>query len=214
VSPGGTTDIEAIGQLHLRLVRCRLRCAGESTYQTLGTLYPTARHIEEDNMRRFWSSGAVLGGAVLTFLVGQTDAALADEPTRQVVTLHRDVPRFVACAYGPLSASLDLTREITTYSKDGIPVRRTIHGYGTGSITNPVTGETLEAFVNRVFVLDLTDGAAGFTVGYNTRVPLPTGGTAIIGGGQMVLDTSGSVVDTHGPDTPSEISQVCEALAP
>jgi hypothetical protein len=81
-------------------------------------------------------------------------------------------------------------------------------------ITNPVTGESLEAFVNRVFVLDLTDGAAGFTVGYNTRVPLPTGGTAIIGGGQLVFDSNGTQVDAHGPDTPSEISQVCEALAP
>jgi hypothetical protein len=165
-------------------------------------------------VRRFWLSGPVLGGAVLAFLVGQTDAAVADEPTRQVVTLHRDVPRFVSCAYGPLSASFDLTRDIKTYTEDGIPVRRIIHGYGTGSITNPVTGESLDAFVNRVFVLDLTDGAAGFTVGYNTRVPLPTGGTAIIGGGQLVLDSSGTVVDHHGPDTPSEISQLCEALAP
>jgi hypothetical protein len=165
-------------------------------------------------VRRFWSSGAVLGGAVLAFLVGQTDAALADEPTRQVVTLHRDVPRFVACAYGPLSASFDLTRDITTYTENGVPVRRIIHGYGSGSITNPVTGESLEAFVNRVFVLDLTDGAAGFTVAYNTRVPLPNGGTAIIGGGQLVLDSSGSTVDIHGPDMPSERSQVCDALAP
>ena len=165
-------------------------------------------------MRRFWSSGAVLGGVVLASLVGQADAALADEPTRQVVTLHRDVPRFVACAYGPLSASFDLTREITTYTDDGIPVRRIIHGYGTGSIANPVTGASLQAFVNRVFVLDLTDGAAGFTVAYNTRVPLPTGGTAIIGGGQVVLDSSGFVVDTRGPGTPSEISQLCETLAP
>jgi hypothetical protein len=165
-------------------------------------------------MRRFWSSSAILGGAVLALLLGQPEVALADEPTRQVVTLHRDLPHFLACAYGPLNASFELTREITTFTENGTPARRIIHGYGAGSIANPVTGESLEAFVNRVFVLDLTSGAAGFTVAYNTRVPLQTGGTAIIGGGQLVLDSSGSVVETRGPDTPSEISQVCDALAP
>jgi hypothetical protein len=165
-------------------------------------------------MSRIWSSSVILGGAVLALLLGQTSVALADEPTRQVVTLHRAVPHFLVCDYGPLSASFDLTREITTYTENGTPVRRIIHGYGSGSITNPVTGGSLDAFVNRVFVLDLTNGAAGFTVAYNTRVPLPTGGTAIIGGGQLVLDGAGSVVETHGPDTPAEISQVCQALAP
>ena len=165
-------------------------------------------------MRRSWLSGPVLGGAVLAFLVGQTDAAFADEPTREVVTLHRDIPRFTQCAYGPLNASFDLTRDITTYTdNNGTPVRRIIHGYGTGSITNPATGESLEAFVNRVFVLDLTNGAAGFTVGVNTRVSLPTGGTSVAGAGQLVLDSSGAIVDHNGPDTPSEFSQLCEALA-
>jgi hypothetical protein len=84
-----------------------------------GSLYSTAPHIEEDKVRRSWLSAPVLGGAVLAFLVGQTDAALADEPTRQVVTLHRDIPRFVSCAYGPLSGSLDLTRDIKTYTENG-----------------------------------------------------------------------------------------------
>jgi hypothetical protein len=93
-------------------------------------------------------------------------------------------------------------------------VRRIIHGYGTGAITNPLTGESLEAFVNRVFTQDLTNGLAGFSVAYNTRVLLPDGGTAIISGGQLVFDGNGSVVATHGPDTPAEINQLCQALAP
>jgi hypothetical protein len=164
-------------------------------------------------MRRFWASSAALAAATAALVVAPAGVAAADEPTREVVTLHRELPG-PPCAYGLLQSSFDLTRDITTFYEDGIPVRRIIHGYGTGSITNPLTGESLEAFVNRVFTQDLTNGLAGFSVAYNIRVPLPTGGTAIIGGGQIVFDGTGSVVATHGPDTSGEINQLCQALAP
>src|SRR5215831_3221059 len=128
-------------------------------------------------MRRSVSIGAAVGVAAVVLTAGvlvSGGVALADEPVRQTVTLHRDIPNFVKCPYGSLSASFDLTRDITTYTQDGVAVRRIVHGYGSGSIINPGTGQSLDAFVNRVFQLDLTSGAAGFSVGYNTRVPLPT----------------------------------------
>src|SRR5215475_498845 len=132
-------------------------------------------------MRRFLSiNAAVAAAAVVLTAAGVLTTggvALADEPDRQTVTLHRDIPNFVHCPYGPLNASFDLTRDISTYTQDGVAVRRIVHGYGSGSITNPGTGQSLDAFVNRVFQIDLTNGAAGFSVGYNTRVPLPSGGT-------------------------------------
>jgi hypothetical protein len=168
-------------------------------------------------MHRLVSIGAaaavtavVITAGVLTF----SSVALADEPDRQTVTLHRDIPNFVHCSYGPLNASFDLTRDISTYTKNGVPVSRIVHGYGSGSITNPGTGQSLDAFVNRVFQLDLTNGAAGFSVGYNTRIPLPSGGTAMLGAGMLVFDSSGAVVDAHGPDLPTETAQLCDALAP
>jgi len=151
--------------------------------------------------------------AALASIAAQAGAAWADEPTKQVVTLHRDIPSFIACPYGPLNASFDLTRDITIFTENGTPVRETIHAFGTGAITNPATGHSLGAFVERVIFIDLTTGGA-FTVGYNVRVPLAAGGTAIIGGGQLVFDASGSLIAAHGPDTASEISQVCAALAP
>jgi hypothetical protein len=168
-------------------------------------------------MRRFLSIGAAMGTAAAVLTAGvllNGGVALADEPDRQTVALHRDIPNFVQCPNGPLSASFDLTRDISTYTNDGVPVRRIIHAYGSGSITNPRTGQSLDAFVNRVFQLDLTNGAAGFTVGYNTRVALPGGGTALLGAGMMVFNSAGAVVDAHGPDLPTERAQLCDALAP
>jgi hypothetical protein len=168
-------------------------------------------------MRRYVSIGAAVGVAAVVITAGVLTfggVALADEPDRQTVTLHRDIPNFVHCPYGPLNASFDLTRDISTYTNDGVPVRRIVHGYGSGSITNPGTGQSLDAFVNRVFELDLTNGAAGFSVGYNTRVSLPTGGTAMLGAGMLVFDSTGAIVDEHGPDLPTETAQLCDALAP
>ena len=156
---------------------------------------------------------AVVAATTWALTVGGAGAAAADAPTREVMTVHRDIPGFLMCSYGPLDASFDLTREITTFTKDGEPVRRIIHAYGTGLITNPTTGERLDAFVRRVFVLDLTEGLAGFTVAFNTRVPLPTGGTAILGGGQIVFDSSGAIIETRGPDETTEINEICAALA-
>lgn len=165
-------------------------------------------------MRRILLLSAAVAAAAFTVTVGDPSVALADEPSRQVVVLHRDIPNFVRCSYGPLNASFDLTRDFTTFTQDGVPVRRSLHADGTGSITNPGTGQSLDAFVHRVFELDLTNGAAGFSVGYNTRVPLPSGGTALIGAGMLVFDSTGAVVDAHGPDRQTETGQLCDALAP
>src|SRR5215468_4279781 len=84
----------------------------------------------EARMRRMLSIGAALGAATFAVIVSDPGVALADEPGRQVVTLHRDIPTFVRCPYGPLAASFDLTRDMTTFTQDGTPVRRSVHAYG------------------------------------------------------------------------------------
>lgn len=162
---------------------------------------------------RLVQAAGVLGTAALALVIGQPAPAWADEPTRQAETLHRNIAAFVTCPYGALSASFDLTRVFTTFTRDGVPVKRIMHGYGSGSITNPATGQSLDATVNRVLVWDLTDGSL-FTTGTNVLVKLPTGGTSLAGAGRLVFDSTGTQVDHDGPDVATEFSQLCDALAP
>lgn len=164
--------------------------------------------------RRMLIFACAVGAAMFALLVGTATPAAADEPTRQTVTLHRVLPGVYTCPYGPLDAVFDVTRDITTFTDNtGTPVLRIIRGYGSGTITNPATGQSLDAEVNRVFHIDLSSGTM-FTVGFNTRIHLPDGGTAIVGGGQLVFDSSGNVIAEQGPDPDTEIAQVCAALAP
>lgn len=154
---------------------------------------------------------AVLGAAVATVVMGTATAAAADEPVRQTVTLHRVLAD--QCPFGPIVSVFDVTREITTFAQDGVPVRRLIHGHGTGTITNPATGRSLyPVAVNRIFVFDLTDGSA-FTVGTNPLVRLPDGGAVVVAG-MMVFDGTGELVATHGSDSDAAWAEICAALAP
>jgi hypothetical protein len=42
-------------------------------------------------MRRFWASGAAVGTATVALVVAPAGVAAADEPTREVVSLHREL---------------------------------------------------------------------------------------------------------------------------
>jgi len=89
---------------------------------------------------------------------------------------------------------------------------RILRGYITGTLTNSVTGYSLETFGVRVFHYDLITGEF-FTTGSNNFTKLPDGGVAIGGAGRLVFDAAGHLTEHDGPDTAEEQAQLCAALA-
>ncbi len=139
--------------------------------------------------------------------------ASAAEPTRETVTLHRDINPFVVCPGFNIIGSFDIAREITTfYDENGTPVMRIVRNDITGTLTNSVTGYSLPSDGVRIFHYDLVTGEL-FTTGDNGVTKVPDGGVAIPGAGRYLFDATGHLVEHVGPDSATELAQLCAALA-
>ncbi len=124
-------------------------------------------------------------------------SAWAVEPTRETVTLTRDFGVVGSCDGFDVTAMFYVTRTVTTfYDRDGNAVRRIVHAEIPGTVTNAVTGKTLESKGVRNIFFDLTDGTVRDT-GTNTHVVVPGYGTVMLG------------VRGDPPVTP----ELCEALS-
>jgi hypothetical protein len=173
-------------------------CRGNRTYHAY------RRH----NRRRRYASLVVGSMAALT-LAGTANAA---EPIRTTETLHRRIDASVTCPDFDITGEFDITREITTFTdQDGVAVRRIIHADITGTFTNASNGESLPTSGVRVFHFDLLTGEA-FSTGSNNVTRLPDGGVSNAGTGQLVFDSQGRLIESHGPPF-GEFDELCAALA-
>ena len=151
--------------------------------------------------------------AVVASALGSAAPAVAAEPTRETVTLHRVINPFSVCPTFSVIGTFDITREITTfYDRSGVPVKRIIRADITGTVTNAATGYSLPTAGVRIFHYDLTTGEF-FSTGSNNTTKLPEGGKSVAGAGRLVFDAEGHLLEHVGPDSATEVAQSCAALA-
>jgi hypothetical protein len=141
-----------------------------------------------------------------------TTVAAAIPPTVETQTVHRHFFFADACGTFSVIADFDAERRVTTfYDQDGNPIRRVIHGEGTGTITNSVTGKSLPVTFVRHITTDLLTGAVSST-GINSHVVVPGMGTVELGAGHEGIDDNGEPF-ADGRLDPPVTEALCEALA-
>jgi hypothetical protein len=149
--------------------------------------------------------------AALALPLALAAPAAAVEPTRE--TLHVTTTNRTLCPSGvSLIGVFDVTREITTfYDQDGNAIRQLWVASFEGTTTNPLNGMSLPNSGVRVFHRDLVTGEL-FTTGDNVLTKLPDGGVAIGGAGRLIFDAAGRLIGHDGPETSTEMAQLCAAL--
>jgi hypothetical protein len=137
-------------------------------------------------------------------------SAQAAEPTRQTVTVHT-VANWAQCPGFAVIGEFDIHLEIADfYDESGTLVKRIVYATIDGTLTNAITGYSLETGGVRIFHYDFAEGIV-VTTGTNNFTKLPDGGVAIGGAGRLVVDASGRILEHSGPG-PSERAQLCAAL--
>jgi hypothetical protein len=105
----------------------------------------------------------------------------------------------------------DVTRDITTfYEADGPPVYEIFLAKIAGTLTNAVT--QLAADVRRTRLPRRSRRRKRVHDRLQHRHQLPDGGVAVVVTGRLVFDAAGNLIEHDGPDTVSELAQLC-ALA-
>lgn len=156
--------------------------------------------------------GWLLGAGSLVVLAISPTTALAVAPTVETVTLHRDFGVVGSCPGFNVTATFDPTRRITTfYDAEGTPIRQQIHAEVPGTVTNAVTGKTLQTIGVRNITVDLLTGEFKSTA-TNSHVIVPGQGTVQLAAGLLEIDANGNVVEEVGRQDPPVTPALCEAL--
>ena len=106
------------------------------------------------------------------------------------------------------------SRFTTYFDAQGEPIRVTMHGLYMGSMTNSVTGYSIDdapSVANRT--IDLVRGTEA-NIGTYFTVTVPGVGAVLIDAGRLVFDGSGPPTFIAGPHLPpgETIAVLCEAL--
>jgi hypothetical protein len=178
-------------------------------------MLPTRRRL------RCRSMGALgLLAAITAALLTLPMVASATAPT--IERSHTEGPGIFA---GPCPNGVTLTayniedvRMTTFYDAQGNPVRLVIKVDDSGTVTNPVTGQTVENPAHETFFIDLVTGTET-QVGLDFKATVPGVGVVFHDAGTITFDAEGNVIFEAGPkdvfNTPGEhvIRQnFCKAL--
>jgi hypothetical protein len=163
---------------------------------------------------------AALIGVALSISMTRVHAASPGTPDNPACNIQMTVCHWTETSGGPISdwqdcptftidATYVATRQYTVfYDASGNPTRELRHISYTGILTNRTTGSSVPYVgdFNREF--DYTTGVLRIT-GLETRIPLPGGGSMVLGAGYSLIDANGDVV-SHGP---SNSALLCSVLA-
>jgi hypothetical protein len=99
---------------------------------------------------------AILAAAMQLTLVA---TAAASAPTSVDETFHRSIPNFISCPGFTVRGEFDVSRTVTTfYDSNGSPIRQATHVHFTGTLTNNLSGKTIDDAGNQIVDTDLADG--------------------------------------------------------
>ena len=139
---------------------------------------------------------AAVAAALLTLPM----AASATAPT--IETSHTEGPGIFA---GPCPNGVTLTayniedvRITTFYDEEGNPVRVVTKVDDSGTVTNPVTGQTVENPAHETFFLDLVTGTES-VAGLDFKATVPGVGVVFHDAGRVMVDAEGNVTFEAGP---------------
>jgi hypothetical protein len=160
---------------------------------------------------------AVVAGTVLA--LGLAGVAAADPPEIQVIPINLvNVPWGPTCNGEPVIQNVTGTRRVERFFDDGTLVREQRHVRGTGMITLPSTGVTLQYEADFTFTVDPI-AQTGTITGQQAHVILPGGGGVILrNSGRLIEDLSQfppQILDEAGIHDffdPGGLDQVCAAL--
>jgi hypothetical protein len=157
---------------------------------------------------------------VLALPFGLATVASADTPTFSEDDAHILSNPYITCSAFVVIGDFDVKRAITTfYDSDGKAIRRVAHISVDGTLTNSLTGASLDISREGTFTQDLVDGST-VTAGQRTLVTAPGRGIVLQDMGRIVRE-GGAIVFEAGPTDfldyqsgdPSGVQDLCAALA-
>jgi hypothetical protein len=171
---------------------------------------------KESLMRRL----IALVSLALALSLGLAVVASAADPTFTDESAHVVQNPYIKCGTFNVVGDFSITRRITTfYDNDGTAVRRVAHISIDGTLTNSVTGASLDYMREGTFTQNLFDGST-VTNGQRTRVTAPGSGIVLQDMGRIVREGSAIVflagptdfLDYQSGDS-SGVQDLCAALA-
>jgi hypothetical protein len=138
---------------------------------------------------------AILAAAMQLTLVA---TAAASAPTSVDETFHRSIPNFISCPGFTVRGEFDVSRTVTTfYDSNGSPIRQATHVHFTGTLTNNLSGKTIDDAGNQIVDTDLADGTSA-VIGRVRVVTIPGEGEIFAQVGRLVRDGAGNLIFSAG----------------
>ena len=138
---------------------------------------------------------AILAATMQLTLVA---TAAASAPNSVDETFHRSIPNFILCPGFTVRGEFDVSRTVTTfYDENGSPIRQVTHVHFTGTLTNSLSGKTIDDAGNQIVSTDLTDGTSA-VIGRVRVVTIPGEGEIYAQVGRLVRDGAGNLILTAG----------------
>jgi hypothetical protein len=146
--------------------------------------------------------------------------ASANAPTSVTEQVHVVTNPYITCSNFVVVGDFYVTRTVITfYDNDGNAIRRVLHIHVDGTLSNVVTGASLDFLREGTFTQDLVDGST-VTTGQRTLVVAPGKGIVLQDMGRIVRE--GNVIvfeagpsdflDYQGGDA-SGVEDLCAALS-
>jgi hypothetical protein len=161
----------------------------------------------------------ILGLACAVGLVLAAGAS-ADAPTSVTEQVHVVTNPYIICSNFVVVGDFAVTRRTTTfYDNNGNQTRRVLHIDVDGTVSNSVTGVSLDFLREGTFTQDLVDGST-VTTGQRTRVVAPGSGIVLQDMGRIVREGTAIVFEAGPSDflnyqngDASGVHDLCAALS-
>jgi hypothetical protein len=141
-----------------------------------------------------FAAASAVAFAALTFVA----TATASSPTSVDEAFHRSIPNFISCPGFSVRGEFDVSRTVTTfYDENGSAIRQVTHVHFTGTLTNSLSGKTIDDAGNQIVSTDLTDGTSA-VLGRVRVVTIPGEGEIFAQVGRLVRDGAGNVIFSAG----------------
>ena len=154
----------------------------------------------------------VIGLLLISLALLPVTSALALEPT--IETFHDEGTQSLDCGSFVASGSYQQDVRVTTfYDSTGNPVQDSVFIQFTGSLTNPLNGQTLTDTDSFTVFFDIQEGTVT-GVGLTFHMKIPGSGVAVLDAGRIFVDEEGNVTLTGRQDVHYGGEEViCAALS-